>query len=177
MNKLWLIPITYALAITLEWLYSRWRKRPVFTVPDFLANIGSYAGYVLINPFVGFLMYSAYSAAHTYALFDFTPIWSAPWSWQFWVLALALFLLDDLTYYVFHRVSHATRFFWASHVTHHSSQHYNLSVGLRQSWTPFIVIPFWMPLPVPTLLGKRLWMWRFHPILHVWLTPTTDNPI
>lgn len=27
------------------------------------------------------------------------------------------------------------RVFWASHVVHHS-QHYNLSTGLRQTWTP-----------------------------------------
>jgi sterol desaturase/sphingolipid hydroxylase (fatty acid hydroxylase superfamily) len=26
--------------------------------------------------------------------------------------------------------------FWASHVVHHSSEHYNLSTALRQTWTP-----------------------------------------
>ena len=38
------------------------------------------------------------------------------------------------------------RFFWAAHVTHHSSQNYNLSVAFRQSWVPFLGVVFWLPL-------------------------------
>ena len=34
--------------------------------------------------------------------------------------------------------AHRVRWFWASHVNHHSSQHYNLSTALRQTWTGFI---------------------------------------
>jgi sterol desaturase/sphingolipid hydroxylase (fatty acid hydroxylase superfamily) len=45
------------------------------------------------------------------------------------------FVLDDLRYYWSHRLSHRSRWFWASHVVHHSSQHYNLSTALRQPWT------------------------------------------
>jgi sterol desaturase/sphingolipid hydroxylase (fatty acid hydroxylase superfamily) len=65
------------------------------------------------------------------------------WVWQFrffdlgfsiWA-AIAAFLLDDLRYYWYHRLAHRSRWFWAEHVNHHSSQHYNLSTALRQSWT------------------------------------------
>ena len=45
------------------------------------------------------------------------------------------FVLEDLRYYWWHRISHRSRWFWASHVVHHSSQHFNLSTNLRQSWT------------------------------------------
>ena len=45
--------------------------------------------------------------------------------------------------------------FWASHVVHHSSQHYNLSTALRQTWVPMTYLPFWLPLP---LLGFEPWM-------------------
>jgi sterol desaturase/sphingolipid hydroxylase (fatty acid hydroxylase superfamily) len=38
------------------------------------------------------------------------------------------------------------RVLWASHVPHHSSQRYNLSTALRQSWTPFTGLPFYLPL-------------------------------
>ena len=55
----------------------------------------------------------------------------------------------------FHRVSHESRVFWASHVVHHSSQHYNLSTALRQTWVPMTYLPFWLPLP---LLGFAPWM-------------------
>jgi sterol desaturase/sphingolipid hydroxylase (fatty acid hydroxylase superfamily) len=44
-------------------------------------------------------------------------------------------VLDDLRYYLWHRLSHESRWFWASHVVHHSSQHYNLTTALRQTWT------------------------------------------
>ena len=53
---------------------------------------------------------------------------------QWWAIAIA-FVLDDLVYYWVHRIGHRSRFFWASHVVHHSSQHYNLSTALRQTWT------------------------------------------
>ncbi|MCP4442927.1 MAG: sterol desaturase family protein [Aureispira sp.] len=49
-----------------------------------------------------------------------------------WVL---LFFLDDFTFYWHHRLSHEVRVLWAAHVNHHSSEHYNLSTALRQSWT------------------------------------------
>ena len=31
------------------------------------------------------------------------------------------------------------------HVVHHSSEHYNFSTALRQDWSPFTSIFFWMP--------------------------------
>jgi sterol desaturase/sphingolipid hydroxylase (fatty acid hydroxylase superfamily) len=46
-------------------------------------------------------------------------------------------------------VSHDSRFFWAAHVNHHSSEFYNLSTALRQSWTtPLIGMIFWWPLAI-----------------------------
>jgi sterol desaturase/sphingolipid hydroxylase (fatty acid hydroxylase superfamily) len=74
-------------------------------------------------------------------------------TWWTWIL---LFFAEDLCYYAFHRSSHEIRFFWAAHVNHHSSTHYNLSTALRQSvTTPFTGPLFWLPLP---LLGFPPWM-------------------
>jgi len=72
----------------------------------------------------------------------FTIPMTAVWAW------LAIFFLEDLTYYGFHRLSHERRFWWAAHVNHHSSQHYNLSTALRQTWTGGIngTWLLWMPL-------------------------------
>jgi len=80
-----------------------------------------------------------------------------PWhlpadAWWVWV---ALFFADDLSYYWFHRVSHESRVFWASHVVHHSSRHYNLSTALRQTWVPMTYAPFWLWMP---LAGFAPWM-------------------
>ena len=86
------------------------------------------------------------------ALYELTPLRLDPHNPLTWVL---LFFADDLAYYWFHRVSHESRFFWASHVVHHSSQHFNLSTALRQTWVPMTYFPFWLPLP---LLGFPVWM-------------------
>jgi sterol desaturase/sphingolipid hydroxylase (fatty acid hydroxylase superfamily) len=67
------------------------------------------------------------------------------WHWWAWPLCFAL---DDLAYYWFHRTAHRVRWFWAAHVNHHSSQHYNLSTALRQTWTGFIALSFAFRLPL-----------------------------
>lgn len=59
---------------------------------------------------------------------------------------VALFFADDLAYYCFHRVHHVVRIGWASHSVHHSSERFNFSTGVRQTWTPFTTFPFWLPL-------------------------------
>ncbi|WP_420849820.1 sterol desaturase family protein [Phenylobacterium kunshanense] len=64
---------------------------------------------------------------YQHRLFDI-PM-TAVWAWA------AIFVLEDLVYYWFHRISHERRFWWAAHVNHHTSQHYNLSTALRQTWT------------------------------------------
>jgi sterol desaturase/sphingolipid hydroxylase (fatty acid hydroxylase superfamily) len=86
------------------------------------------------------------------ALYELTPLRLDPHDWWVWVL---LFGADDLAYYWFHRISHVSRVFWASHVVHHSSQHFNLSTALRQTWVPMTYLPFWLPL---LLVGFPPWM-------------------
>jgi len=60
-----------------------------------------------------------------------------------------------LAFYCYHRISHEVRVFWASHVVHHSSRHYNFSTALRQPWIPMTALPFWAPI---ALLGYKPWM-------------------
>jgi sterol desaturase/sphingolipid hydroxylase (fatty acid hydroxylase superfamily) len=85
-------------------------------------------------------------------LYVLSPIKLSPSHWWVWVL---LFFADDLAYYWFHRLHHEVRVLWAGHVVHHSSQFFNLSTALRQSWTPMTSLPFWLPL---ALLGLPPWM-------------------
>ena len=85
-------------------------------------------------------------------LYELTPLRLDPHQPWVWVV---LFFADDLAYYWFHRVSHEARVFWASHVVHHSSEHYNLSTALRQTWVPMTYLPFWLPL---LLVGFPPWM-------------------
>lgn len=55
----------------------------------------------------------------------------------------------DFLYYWEHRWMHEVRLLWANHVTHHSSERYNLSTALRQPWSSFLT--FWVMLPMPFL--------------------------
>lgn len=91
------------------------------------------------------------------------------WAWQFrlldlgtglWVVALC-FVLDDLRYYWVHRFGHRIRWVWASHVNHHSSQHYNLTTALRQTWTGTFTFMMVVRLPL-LLLG-------FHPAMIIFV--------
>jgi sterol desaturase/sphingolipid hydroxylase (fatty acid hydroxylase superfamily) len=86
------------------------------------------------------------------ALYELTPLRmhaGDPWAWAL------LFVADDLAFYLYHRYSHEIRLLWASHVVHHSSEHYNLSTALRQPWVPMTALPFWLPL---ALAGFPPWM-------------------
>lgn len=48
-------------------------------------------------------------------------------------LTMILFLIMDFAAYWYHRLAHGSRIFWASHVVHHSSNNFNLTVGIRES--------------------------------------------
>ena len=63
-----------------------------------------------------------------------------------WVL---LFFAEDFTYYWWHRASHEVRLLWAAHENHHSSEYFNYSTALRQSYTTPFTVPlfyWWLPL-------------------------------
>ena len=100
--------------------------------------------------------------------YDIAPFKFPPDTWWTWV---ALFFIDDLVYYVFHRVSHESRLFWNFHVVHHSSEHYNLSVAVRQSW--FSGILHWIFYAPIMLLGFAPWMFAvmhgFNLIYQFWI--------
>lgn len=119
----------------------RWRKR--YCPKDTLTSLGLGFGSSIAGVLSGGLIFALAVWLHQFALFDI--------GWAVWAFVLC-FVLDDLAYYVFHRSAHRVRWFWASHVIHHSSQHYNLSTALRQTWTGFFSLSFAFRLPL-FLLG------------------------
>ncbi|MFH6769435.1 sterol desaturase family protein [Gaetbulibacter aquiaggeris] len=104
------------------------------------------------NVLLGFVSKALVLWAFLY-VYDHFRLATIPIIWWSFVL---IFFADDISYYWFHRVSHTCRLFWASHVVHHSSKHYNLSTALRQTWSgSFYSFIFWIWMP---LLG-------FHPAM------------
>ena len=59
----------------------------------------------------------------------------------------------DFIYYWNHRLDHESRWLWAMHVAHHSSERYNLSTALRQPVAESLVLS--VPYGALALLGVR----------------------
>lgn len=113
----------------------------------------------------GFALAYTYVYDWCYAVSPFKFPENAWWSW------VVLFFVDDFFYYWFHRLAHESRFFWNYHVVHHSSQHYNLSVAVRQSW--FSGTIHWIFYAPIMLLGFPVWMFvtmhGFNLIYQFWI--------
>ncbi|MCC7395194.1 MAG: sterol desaturase family protein [Sphingomonadaceae bacterium] len=146
-------PVDYAVPafvalVLVEMLWARRRAPNAYAPGDTLNSLALGMGSSVAGLLTGGIVLSL-----LFNLYNFRLV-TIPWQWWAWVLC---FLLDDLAYYVFHRSAHRVRWFWASHVNHHSSQHYNLSTALRQTWTGFLAISFIFRLPL-VLVG-------FHPAM------------
>lgn len=111
--------------IALEWLIATLKKQPLYRLDDFINNI-TCGIYERIFTVVGaFFLTTSYAYLyHRYQFFTFSS--TNPWHW------LLLLLLVDLAYYWLHRATHRINFMWIGHSVHHQSEHYNLSVALRQ---------------------------------------------
>ena len=118
-----------------------------YELRDTRTSLAMGLGNVVINVVWKLAVLAAYAG-----LYELSPLRMDSGDWWAWAI---LFFGDDVSYYWFHRVSHESRVFWASHVVHHSSRHYNLSTALRQTWVPMTYFPFWLWLPV---LGFAPWM-------------------
>lgn len=141
-------PVDYAvpafiLLVFAEMIVARLRDRRRYCPKDTLTSLAFGLGSTVAGVLAAGLIYGV--AVWTYEFRLFT----IPYAWWAWALC---FVLDDLAYYAFHRAAHRVRWFWASHVNHHSSQHYNLSTALRQTWTGNLTGAFLFSMPV-VLIG------------------------
>jgi sterol desaturase/sphingolipid hydroxylase (fatty acid hydroxylase superfamily) len=129
----------FVISMLLEVWGGRRGRRVRYTRRDTQASLTMGVGNVLINGAIAGAVVGAFEAVHRVAPFDLG---------YGWVALVTCFFAEDLAYYWFHRVSHERRWFWASHVVHHSSQRYNLSTALRQTWTGKATLGFvfWLPL-------------------------------
>src|SRR5437899_3359014 len=126
--------------LVIEAVFDAIMRRDLYEIKDTAASLIMGIGNVVVALVSKAMVFVVYSFVHRFALFDIPNAW---WAW------VVLFFADDFAYYVFHRTSHECRLFWASHVVHHSSQRYNLSTALRQTWTGgFTGFVFWLWLPL-----------------------------
>ncbi|MCS3781788.1 sterol desaturase family protein [Tsukamurella ocularis] len=143
------IPV-FVLCLALEYLSFRFRPDDDelgYDLRDARTSLTMGIGNVVINLGWKLVVLAALAGAYLIA-----PVHLPATNPLTWVL---LFVADDLAYYWYHRTHHTVRVLWASHVVHHSSRFYNLSTALRQTWTPFTALPYWIPL---ALIGIPPWM-------------------
>lgn len=140
------IPI-FALLIAIEAFLILRENLDEFDRKDTWTNIGLGFGSVAFGFIFGLVTSLFYIGL--YNLSPYKMPMNTVWAW-----AILLFL-DDFAYYWFHRFSHEIRFFWNFHVVHHSSNKYNLSVAVRQSW--FSGIAHWIFYLPLALLGFPFW--------------------
>ena len=115
----------FILLVLLEIGVAKLRREPAYEIRDTAASLAMGLGNLVIGAVLALGTYVAANWVYQYRLLDLGYAW--------WSFALVLFA-EDLTYYWFHRLSHRSRFWWAAHINHHSSQHYRNYAGVLIIW-------------------------------------------
>jgi sterol desaturase/sphingolipid hydroxylase (fatty acid hydroxylase superfamily) len=141
LREQWLILIStpiYIIIIGVEILLSSIQQTRSYTIKDTATNIYL----MLLNGGLDLAFRVIYLVVLQYfflhAIYHFQNVF------VYW---LVLLLAEDFLYYWLHRFDHEIRFFWAVHVTHHSSQKLNFSTGFRSSvFQPLYRFIYFIPL-------------------------------
>ena len=92
-----------------------------------------------VNAIFAFITTAALFAAAPFAVGEIPITWGS---------FLLCFVLDDLRFYVHHRICHRVRWGWAMHVVHHSSTNFNMPIALRQSWMKHFTGTMMLKIPL-----------------------------
>ncbi|TIX49364.1 sterol desaturase family protein [Alteraurantiacibacter aquimixticola] len=163
------IPFFVALiALEIVWARRTGRQR-AYESRDTAVSLGMGMGSLVAGALAALATVPLLGWVHGFAPF------AIGWAWWAWALC---FILDDFAYYWQHRTGHRVRWFWAAHVNHHSSQHYNLSTALRQTWTSFVALSFIFRLPLALIgfePGMILTCAAFNLIYQFWIHTEAIN--
>jgi sterol desaturase/sphingolipid hydroxylase (fatty acid hydroxylase superfamily) len=147
LREQWLILIStpvYIIIIGLEILLSHLQHRKAYSIADTAVNVYL----MLLNGAIDLGFRLVYLVILNY--FYVHAFITLPEGIIYWGLLL---VLEDFLYYWLHRFDHEVRLFWAVHVTHHSSQTMNFTVGFRSSvFQPLYRFIYFIPL---ALLGFK----------------------
>jgi sterol desaturase/sphingolipid hydroxylase (fatty acid hydroxylase superfamily) len=135
----------YLVVIGFEVILSHLHLKKYYSFKDTFINV-----YLcLLNSSIDLIFRTVYIVILV-AIFGFHVIDFSFSPFLYWFL---LFILEDMAFYIEHRVDHFCRIFWAVHVTHHSSEEFNLTTGFRSSvLQPLYRFIYFLPL---VLLGFK----------------------
>lgn len=123
-----------------ELFVNKLKKTNYYRLNDSLANLNT----GIMSQVVGLFTKFATVGVYIWIYNNHRLVHDIPNKWYTWAL---LFIGVDFFYYWFHRLSHEISVLWGTHVVHHQSEEYNLSVALRQSATQTFG-SFWFYLPL-----------------------------
>jgi len=131
----------YVIVIGAELIWSYVHERKYYSAKGLAANVYLSA----LNFGLDILVrVSCLAVLNYFYQYRFTGIDKAQHPFLYWA---ALLIAQDFMFYWLHRVDHYCRFFWAVHVTHHSSEEFNLTVGFRSSvFQPLYRFVYFIPL-------------------------------
>jgi sterol desaturase/sphingolipid hydroxylase (fatty acid hydroxylase superfamily) len=115
----------YSVLIGAEILLSHWQHKGFYSLRSTLENVL----FTLLNAGLDLLLRGLFYVSILMWCFNH-KFYQIENVYLYWFL---LFILEDLAFYVEHRVDHYCRLFWAVHATHHSSEEFNLTTGFRSS--------------------------------------------
>jgi sterol desaturase/sphingolipid hydroxylase (fatty acid hydroxylase superfamily) len=128
------IPVFFLL-IGIELLLDRLRKTNYYRFNDAIANLSLGVGSQVSGVFLKLFVFIGYNYLYDNFRLTTLPGMSGDAPTLAVVLTFsALFIGVDFFYYWFHRLAHEISVLWGSHVVHHQSEEYNLTVALRQAW-------------------------------------------
>jgi sterol desaturase/sphingolipid hydroxylase (fatty acid hydroxylase superfamily) len=132
-----LIGLLVALTLTEMWLSYR-ENRHYYEKRDTFTNIYLTTITFFINLVVKGSTFFVLQYFYQFRLFEISNVF---WYW------FVLVVTQDFLYWVLHYTGHYCRFFWAMHVTHHSSEHFNFTTGFRSTvFEPLYRVFFYLPL-------------------------------
>jgi len=137
------IPVFVVLVIA-ELIYARATGKAQFEPKDSATSLIMGLGNTVSGVLFGAVTLFWFSYIDQFGVLDIEYTW---WAW------IICFVADDFFYYWSHRWAHTVRWFWADHVTHHSSQQYNLTTALRQPWFNIFTLKFMWLGSVLILIG------------------------
>ena len=141
----WAAPAMFFFVL-LEWFISYRQNKNIYNKTETIASTIVGVGNVIVAFALKFILFCG-----AILLYNVLP-WRMELNW--WTLIPCYIILDFCSYWS-HRISHHQRFWWATHVVHHSGEDYNLTVSFRLSWVQHLKIIFFIPV---ALCG-------FHPVI------------
>lgn len=150
MNYIALAIPAFFLLIGVELLIDKIKKTNYYRFNDAITNLSCGVGSQVMGVFLkAFIYIGYYFLYNNYKFFELPGIGTGHEFGEVLITGFVLFLGIDFFYYWFHRLAHEINVLWGSHVVHHQSEEYNLTVALRQGWVQGAFSwMFYLPLAV-----------------------------